>query len=219
MSGQNTDLVLKHVPGTQLPFAAPAAHYVLVEFAAPFPGSGLRESVEDILGKAMDAGLLQDAVIAGTSGERASLWRLREEQSEAQKRESVSVKNDVSVPVSKVPEFITRATAECERRFPGVRVLPFGHLGDGNIHFNVLPAVGADAAAFLAQGEAIMDAVNSVVRQFDGSFSAEHGIGRLKPSMMAAWRGGAELATMHKLKAALDPPGVMNPGKVLPPLD
>jgi FAD/FMN-containing dehydrogenase len=165
---------------------------------------------------AMDAGLVQDAALAGGSAERASLWRLREEHSEAQKREAASIKNDISVPVSKVAEFLVHARADCERQFPGIRVIPYGHMGDGNIHFNLLPATGVENSAFLKQTEAIMDAVNEVVRQLDGSFSAEHGIGRVKTSMMEEWRGGAELATMRRIKAALDPLGIMNPYKVLP---
>ena len=216
MCGPGIDLVLKHIPGTQFPLAKPAGHYALVELADYSPHAGLREKLEDVLGNAMDAGLLQDAVLAGSSAERASLWRLREEQSEAQKREAASVKNDISVPVSKVAEFLVRAGAACECQFPGVRVIPYGHMGDGNIHFNLLPAPGVGNSTFLKQTEAIMDAVNEVVRQLDGSFSAEHGIGRVKPYMMEEWRGGAELATMRRIKAALDPLGIMNPGKVLP---
>ena len=157
-----------------------------------------------------------DAAIAESEAQSTAIWRLREEHSEAQKREGASVKNDVSVPVSKVPEFIRRATAACETLIPGIRVVPFGHMGDGNIHFNMVQPVGADPAWFLAQDHAIMDAVNEVVRTLDGSFSAEHGIGRLKPYMMPDWRGGAELEVMRRIKAALDPLGIMNPGKVLP---
>ncbi|HTW70677.1 MAG TPA: FAD-linked oxidase C-terminal domain-containing protein, partial [Acetobacteraceae bacterium] len=136
--------------------------------------------------------------------------------SEAQKREGASVKNDVSVPVSHVPAFIQRATAACQALIPGIRAVPFGHIGDGNIHFNLEQPVGADPEWFLAQDHAIMDTVNAVVREFDGSFSAEHGVGRLKPYMMPDWRGGAELELMRRIKAALDPGGIMNPGKVLP---
>jgi FAD/FMN-containing dehydrogenase len=216
MCGSGIDLVLKHVSGTQFPLANPASHYVLVELADYSPHAGLREKLEEALGAAMDAGLVQDAVLAGRSTERASLWRLREEQSEAQKREAASVKNDISVPISKVAEFLVRARADCERQFPGIRVIPYGHMGDGNIHFNLLPATGVENSAFLKQTEVIMDVVNEVVRQLDGSFSAEHGIGRVKPYMMEEWRGGAELATMRRIKAALDPLGIMNPCKVLP---
>jgi FAD/FMN-containing dehydrogenase len=115
-----------------------------------------------------------------------------------------------------VPAFIRKATAACEALLPGVRVVPVGHMGDGNIHFNLEQPVGSDAAWFLAQDHAIMDAVNEIVREYDGSFSAEHGIGKLKPYMMPDWRGGAELALMQRIKAAIDPLGIMNPGKVLP---
>jgi FAD/FMN-containing dehydrogenase len=122
----------------------------------------------------------------------------------------------VSVPVSKVPQFIRRATIACEKLMPGIRAVPFGHMGDGNIHFNLEQPVGSDPAWFLAQDHAIMDTVNEVVRALDGSFSAEHGIGKLKPYMMPDWRGGAELEAMRRIKAALDPLGIMNPGKMLP---
>jgi len=176
----------------------------------------LRAMLEEVLEQALTDGLILDATIAESEAQRATIWRLREEHSEAQKREGASVKNDVSVPVSKVPEFIRRATEACEKLLPGIRVVPFGHMGDGNIHFNLEQPVGADPAWFLAQDHAIMNAVNDVVRALDGSFSAEHGIGRLKPYMMPDWRGGAELAIMHQIKHALDPLGIMNPGKVLP---
>jgi FAD/FMN-containing dehydrogenase len=216
MSGLGVDLVLRHIPGATLPLAKPAGQYVLVELATPRQGADLRGGMETVLGAAMEAGLVEDAVIAESGAQRAGLWRLREEHSEAQKRAGASVKNDVSVPVSKVPELIRRAGEACERLIPGIRCVPFGHLGDGNIHFNVMQPEGADGAAFLARDHEIMDAVNHVVRDLDGSFSAEHGIGRLKPYMMPEWRGGAELEIMQRIKAALDPRGLLNPGKVLP---
>ncbi len=217
MCGAGLDLVLKHIPDTRLPLAKPASHYVLIELADAAPDAGLGTKLEAVLGSAMDAGLVQDAVFAASSVERAALWRLREEQSEAQKREAASVKNDVSVPVSRTAEFLVRARGACQRQFPGIRVIPYGHMGDGNIHFNLLPAAGVGNAAFLQQTDAVMHAVNRVVGEFDGSFSAEHGIGSVKPYMIAEWRGGAELETMRRIKAALDPLGIMNPGKVLPP--
>jgi FAD/FMN-containing dehydrogenase len=194
----------------------PAPFYVLVELATPRPGAALRDALEQVLEQALEAGTVQDAVIAESEAQRAAIWKLREEHAEAQKREGASVKNDVSVPVSKVPAFIRKATAACEKLLPGVRVVPFGHMGDGNIHFNLEQPAGSDAAWFLGHDHAIMDAVNAVVREFDGSFSAEHGIGRLKPYMMPDWRGGAELVLMQRIKAAVDPGGIMNPGKVLP---
>jgi len=240
MSAVGTAFVLKHIPGAVLPLSQrgpssqpvplsqpgppsqpgalsrPGEYYVLVELATPRPNAGLRAMLEEVLEQALTDGLILDATIAESEAQRAAIWRLREEHSEAQKREGASVKNDVSVPVSKVPEFIRRATEACEQLLPGIRVVPFGHMGDGNIHFNLEQPVGADPASFLAQDHAIMDAVNEVVRALDGSFSAEHGIGRLKPYMMPDWRGGAELAIMRQIKGALDPLGIMNPGKVLP---
>jgi FAD/FMN-containing dehydrogenase len=216
MSGPGIELVLRHIPGATLPLAQPAAHYALVELATPRQGADLRTSLEELLAAAMEAGLVADAVIAESGAQRAALWKLREEHSEAQKLAGASVKNDVSVPVSKVPELIRRATEACKRLVPGIRVVPFGHLGDGNIHFNLVQPEGTDPDAFLARDHELMDAVNVVVRRLDGSFSAEHGIGKLKPYMMPEWRGGAELDLMRRIKAALDPKGLMNPGKMLP---
>ena len=216
MSGLGMSFVLKHIPGAVMPVETPAEFYVLVELASPRPDAGLRAMLEAILERALEDSIVQDAAIAESEAQRAAIWKLREEHSEAQKREGASVKNDVSVPVSKVPAFIREATASCESLLPGVRVVPFGHMGDGNIHFNLEQPAGSDPAWFLAQDHAIMDAVNKVVREYDGSFSAEHGIGKLKPYMMPDWRGGAELALMQRIKAAIDPAGIMNPGKVLP---
>jgi FAD/FMN-containing dehydrogenase len=216
MSGLGMSFVLKHIPGAMMPVETPVGFYVLVELASPRPDAGLRAMLETILEQALEDGIVRDAAIAESEAQRAAIWRLREEHSEAQKREGASVKNDVSVPVSKVPAFIRKAAAACELLLPGARVVPFGHMGDGNIHFNVEQPTGADPAWFLAQDHAIMDAVNAVVREYDGSFSAEHGIGKLKPYMMPDWRGGVELDLMRRIKAAIDPARIMNPGKVLP---
>ncbi len=216
MSGLGTSFVLKHIPNATLPLDKPAPFYVLVELATPRPNAGLRQALEEVLESALSDGIVTDAAIAESDAQRSAIWRLREEHSEAQKREGASVKNDVSVPVSKAPAFIEEATVACEALMPGIRAVPFGHMGDGNIHFNLEQPVDADPAWFLAQDHAIMDAVNEVVRKYDGSFSAEHGIGKLKPYMMPDWRGGAELALMRRIKDAIDPRGLMNPGKVLP---
>ena len=182
----------------------------------PAGDSRRRGLLEAVLEQAMEAGDVLDAAIAESAAQQAKIWRIREEHPEAQKREGASVKNDVSVPVSKVPELIRRSSEACRRLIPGVRPVPFGHLGDGNIHMNLEQPLGMDPAAFLARSHDIMDTVNAVVRDLGGSFSAEHGIGRLKTDMMADWRGGAELALMQAIKAAVDPAGLMNPGKVLP---
>jgi len=217
MSGLGMSFVLAHIPGAVLPLAEAAAHYALIELATPRPHARLRHSLEHILEGALEAGVVTDAAIAESEAQRAAIWRLREEHAEAQKREGASVKNDVSVPVSRVPELIARATAACEALMPGIRVVPFGHMGDGNIHFNLEQPTGMDAAAFLARDHEIMDTVCDVVRDLEGSFSAEHGIGKLKPYMMPDWRGGAELDLMRRIKAAIDPANLMNPGKLLPP--
>ncbi len=216
MSGAGMRLVLRHIEGAQMPVAAPAEHYALVDLAASRAGAGLRGILESVLEAAMEAGEVLDAALADSVAQRAAIWKLREEHPEAQKRAGASVKNDVSVPVSAVPELIRRASAACAALIPGTRPVPFGHMGDGNIHMNLLQPEGMGGASFLARGDDIMDAVNEVVRDLDGSFSAEHGVGRLKTHLMAGWRGGAELAAMRALKAALDPKGLMNPGKVLP---
>jgi FAD/FMN-containing dehydrogenase len=216
MSGLGTAFVLKHIEGATLPLSEPAPFYVLVELATPRTDAGLRDALEQLLEDALGDNVITDAAIAESEAQRAAIWRLREEHSEAQKREGASVKNDVSVPVSKVPLFIRQATEACLQLIPGIRAVPFGHMGDGNIHFNLEQPEGTDPAWFLAQDHLIMDTVNEVVRAFDGSFSAEHGIGKLKPYMMPDWRGGAELSMMQRIKAALDPQGILNPGKVLP---
>jgi FAD/FMN-containing dehydrogenase len=208
-------LVLRHIPDTALPVAAAPA-YALIHLATPRPGSDLRAGLEQVLAEAIEAEDCIDAVMAESLAQQAALWRLREEQSEAQKRAGASVKNDISVPVSSVPDFLARASAACAALIPNIVIAPFGHLGDGNIHFNLVQPPELEAAQFLGASETIMAAVNDVVRQLDGSFSAEHGIGRLKPAMLAAWRGGAELATMRAIKQALDPNGILNPGKLFP---
>ena len=215
MSGQGMDFVLRHIPGANLPLPA-AAHYVLIELATPRENAQLRASFEQILMPALEDGVAIDAVLAESQAQRAAIWRLREEHAEAQKREGASVKNDVSVPVSKVPELLARAQKAADALMPGVRMVPFGHMGDGNIHLNFEQPIDMDPASFLARDHDLMDMVGEIVKSLDGSFSAEHGVGKLKPYMMPEWRGGAELETMRRIKAALDPRGMMNPGKVLP---
>jgi FAD/FMN-containing dehydrogenase len=216
MSGTGVEFALRHVEGCTLPLAAPAGHYALVDLASSRPDAGLRALLEAVLEEALAAGEVLDAAIAESEAQRSALWRIREEHPEAQRREGASVKNDVSVPVSKVPEMIRRCSDALRALIPGSRPVPFGHIGDGNIHMNLQQPEGMDPAAFLARSHDIMEAVNAVVRDLGGSFSAEHGVGRLKTDMMEVWRGGAELDLMRRIKAAVDPAGLMNPGKVLP---
>jgi FAD/FMN-containing dehydrogenase len=216
MSGIGMGMVLDTIEGASLPLAERADHYALVDLSASREGAGLRALMETVLEAAMEAGEVTDAALAESEAQRAAIWRLREEHPEAQKRAGASVKNDVSVPVSSVPELIRRASSACRALIPGSRPVPFGHMGDGNIHMNLAQPEDWSAADFLARSHDIMDAVNAVVRELGGSFSAEHGIGRLKTDMMEEWRGGDELAAMRRIKAALDPQGIMNPGKLLP---
>lgn len=216
MSGLSMNLVNTLIPDASLPLSEPAPAYVLVELASPREGGALRDLMEEVLGKAFEDGLVSDAVLAESETQRLAFWKLREEHAEAQKRAGASVKNDVSVPLSAIPTFIDRATAACETLIPGIRVAPFGHIGDGNIHFNLVQPEGADGKAFLARDHDMMDTVANIVKELGGSFSAEHGVGQLKTYMMPAWRGGAELDMMRRIKGAVDPEGIMNPGKIFP---
>lgn len=216
MTGLCVDLVLRHIPGTRLPLSAPAAHYVLIDLATPREDASLATALEGLLEPAIAEGLVDDVVIAQSEAQIADFWHLREEQGESQRRAGAVTHNDVSVPVSKVPELLARAIPAVEAQMTGIRVVPFGHLGDGNIHFNLVAPEGMAAEAFLAQEHTLSDTVTAVVRDLGGSFSAEHGVGLLKRYMMEDWRGGTELAAMRAIKAAIDPSGIMNPGKLLP---
>lgn len=213
MSGTGMALVGAHIPGVHIPFAAP--HYALIDLAAA-ADSQIHDRLETVLGEAMADGTVGDAVLAGSEQQRLALWRLREEHAEAQRRDGANIKHDVSVAPSRIPALIARADAAIQLLMPGIRAAPFGHVGDGNVHYNVLAPPGMDGAAFLAQSDAIGDVIHGIVHSLDGSFSAEHGVGRIKRYEMEAWRGGAELQTMRRIKAALDPANIMNPGVLLP---
>ena len=179
--------------------------YVLVEVASQAAG-GLADAVAEWLGGAAEAGLIDDAAIAASGEQRAAFWALRENISDVQKYEGGSIKHDVSVPIGAVPEFLARGErGGRSRASPGARVVAFGHMGDGNIHFNVSQPVGADKAAFLADWEAMNEVVHDIVETYQGSFSAEHGIGRLKRDLLARKKDPAALDVMRRIKAALDP--------------
>ena len=215
------DMVLKHVPGASDPLAERHGWYVLIELSSGETSGGLKAGLERVLAAAMEDGLVDDATIAASAQQAKSLWRLRETINEAQKPEGGSIKHDVSVPVSKVAEFIARATAACEARLPGIRVVAFGHVGDGNIHFNLsqpadLAKVGAPRDDYLARWHAFNRIVHDIVAALDGSISAEHGIGRLKRDELARYKPAVEIELMRTLKRALDPKNIMNPGKVIP---
>lgn len=208
------EVVLRHAPGTRDPLAAPSPWYVLMELSSP-GADGLDATVERLLEAALDQGVISDAVLATSESQRQDLWRLREAMSEVQRFEGGSIKHDVSVPVAAVPDFLAQAIALVIKMIPGCRPLPFGHLGDGNIHFNITQPKGADKAAFLARWDEINAAVHAVVANFQGSISAEHGIGRLKRHLLPGVKDPVELALMRAIKATLDPTGILNPGAVL----
>ncbi len=214
LSGAALRMAVAQVPACADPFAQAHPAYVLIELAGA-DGPALRERLEALLAAALSEGCVLDAVVAASEAQRAALWRLREVQAEAQAHAGANVKNDVSVPIAAIPAFVADATRACAALVPGVRVVPFGHVGDGNVHFNLVAPEGTDAAGFQAQGEALMEAVSEVARGLEGSFSAEHGVGQLKCALLEAWRGGVELEMMRRVKDALDPDGVFNPGKVL----
>jgi FAD/FMN-containing dehydrogenase len=208
------ELVLRHIPGARDPLAAPHPWYALVEIAGFAEGEAERVA-SAALSQAMDAGHARDATLAHSLDQAESLWRLRESLSEAQKREGGSIKHDISVPVERIPAFIAEAGARVAARFPSVRPVPFGHMGDGNLHYNVSQPAGGDKAAFLARWDEMNEIVHGLVREYGGSISAEHGIGQLKRDLLAQVKDAVALDVMRALKRALDPKGALNPGKLL----
>jgi FAD/FMN-containing dehydrogenase len=208
------DFVLRHAPGARDPLGAAHPWYVLVEIASQVAG-GLGDAVAEWLAGAAEAGGIDDAALAASGDQRAAFWALRENISEVQKFEGGSIKHDVSVPIGAVPDFLAEASEAVLRRTAGARVVAFGHMGDGNIHFNVSQPVGSDKAAFLADWEGMNEVVHAIVERYQGSFSAEHGVGRLKRELLARKKDPAALDVMRRLKAALDPQGLLNPGKML----
>lgn len=210
------EFVTRHAPGARSPFAEIPPWVVLIEATTFSPERPMREPLEAALADAYEAGLVSDAVIAQSLGEAEAFWRLREMMSEVQGHEGGSIKHDVSVPVAAIPAFLAEATAAALAVIPDARPVPFGHVGDGNMHFNISQPVGADKAAFLAQWEAVNAAVHAVVRAHGGSIAAEHGVGRLKAKLLPEVRSKVELDMMRAIKTAFDPDDLMNPGRVLP---
>ncbi len=209
------DLVLRHMPGTRDPL--PAAHpwYVLVELSDAAGGPQLGALLEQALEEAAGADLVRDAVIAASEAQRAALWKIREDISEAQKVDGVSIKHDVSVPVSRVADFIARADAALAARFADIRIVAFGHVGDGNVHYNCSKPDRQEARAFFAEAPEVNRIVYDTVAALGGSISAEHGLGVLKREEIRRYKSPLELEMMAAVKRALDPHGLMNPGKVL----
>lgn len=210
------ELSVRHM-GARDPLGQPHSWYVLLELSSPRENAGLHAISEAIFARAEADDLVEDAVIAASLDQRRALWHVRESLSEAQKPEGGSIKHDVSVPIHAIPGFLRTAGEAVERVVPGARPLPFGHVGDGNIHYNVSQPVGMARKDFLARYDEMNAAVHGVVASFSGSISAEHGIGRAKRDLVLGQRGPVALEMMRAVKATLDPEGLMNPGKVLPP--
>ncbi len=205
------ELVTAHIPGARDPLSKPSPWYVLIE-ASSAAQFDLATVFETALG---ENALATDAVIASSDAQREALWALRENMSEAQKREGASIKHDVSVPVGAIPAFLEKATAAVLKLVPGARPVSFGHIGDGNIHFNFSVPKGGDPDAFLAKWEAVQRLVHDIVHEFHGSISAEHGIGVQKRDQLPLYKSAAELDVMRSLKRTLDPKNILNPGKVI----
>jgi D-lactate dehydrogenase (cytochrome) len=209
------DFVLRHIPGARDPLAGRHEHYVLMEMASGLAGGGLRGMVEAVLAAGMEQRLVLDAAIAESGAQSEAFWKLRETIPEAQKSEGASIKHDVAVPVSRVADFLAAADRAVSAAVPGIRICAFGHLGDGNVHYNLSRPESAADAAFDARYAELNRIVHDIVVGFKGSISAEHGIGRLRREELAHYKSPVALDLMRKIKAALDPEGLMNPGKVL----
>jgi FAD/FMN-containing dehydrogenase len=209
------DLVMKHIPGSREFLPQPYPWYVLVELADSSEGNALATLLEESLGAAAEEGVILDAVIAASQAQGRELWNLRENISEAQKLDGVSIKHDVSVPVSRVPELIERAGAQLAAKFPDIRIVAFGHAGDGNIHYNCSKSERQDAKQFFAESPQVNHIVYEVVNGLGGSISAEHGLGVLKRDEIKHYKSALEIELMLAIKRTLDPLGLMNPGKVL----
>jgi FAD/FMN-containing dehydrogenase len=207
------DFSVRHGIDIREPLAGKHPWFVLMEMSSPRDDA--RATLESILAQGMERGIVDDAVIAANLSQRAAFWKLRDEMSAAQKPEGGSIKHDISVPVAAVPAFITEANAAVVKLIPGARPVPFGHLGDGNIHYNVSQPVGAEPAEFLARWHDVNAVVFEIVLRMGGSISAEHGIGVLKRDELPDVKDKVAIELMRSIKALLDPRGIMNPGKVL----
>jgi FAD/FMN-containing dehydrogenase len=208
------DIDMRHLDGISDPLERPYDHYALIEFSGANPDSGMQAAMEGMLESAFKDGIVLDAAISQSEAHRKAFWRIREEIVEASKYEGPRISHDVSVPVSDVPEFLNQTDAKLAEALPGCRTGGFGHVGDGNIHYGVYAPFGMSAEDFEKNSKDLDHILLESVASFDGSFSAEHGIGQQKKAYMPIYRSEVELGLMRKLKAAIDPDNLMNPGKV-----
>ncbi|MET0277948.1 MAG: FAD-binding oxidoreductase [Pseudorhodoplanes sp.] len=208
------ETVLKHVEGARDPLEGQHPWYVLMEISSQ-ASAGVRDLVEEIFEAGVESGLIEDGAIAQTLEQGKAFWRIREEVGEVQKKLGGSIKHDVSVPIASIPSFIEEANAAVLAAMSGARPFPFGHVGDGNIHYNISQPEGTDKSAFMAQEDVVQDAVFRIVLKHGGSISAEHGIGIAKRERLPQVKDPVAIELMRALKATLDPNGILNPGKVL----
>ena len=209
------DFAIRYMPGVRDPFIRAYPWYALIELSHGTTGAQTTGALESLLTVVHAQGLMRDAVIARSLQQAQDFWRLRESFSEAQKGAGGSIKHDISVPVARIPEFLARAADVVERIAPGARPVPFGHFGDGNLHYNVSQPESADRATYLALWDSMSDAIFDLVSELGGSISAEHGIGQMKRDALRTHKGAVELDMMRAIKRALDPKGILNPGKLL----
>jgi FAD/FMN-containing dehydrogenase len=209
------ELTTQHIPGVSDPLQQPYPWYVLCELTSARAAEPLDTVMAEALGAALEAGLVLDAALARNERERAALWKLRETIPEAQRIDGASLKHDISVTITALPDFVERASHWVAENVPDGRLVVYGHVGDGNLHFNLNQVPGSNRNTFLAREPTVKRAIHDFVHEFGGSFSAEHGIGRLKVAELEHYASPVELALMQAVKKALDPNGVLNPGKVL----
>jgi FAD/FMN-containing dehydrogenase len=209
------EFTVRHTEGGRDPLDAPHAWYVLVEFTSAQSDEEANTRMEAFLVGALENGEADDAVVAQSGAQADAFWRLREEMSWAQKPEGGSIKHDISVPIAAIPNFLREADAAVSALIPDVRFCTFGHMGDGNLHYNISQPVGMDKQAYLARWDEVNALVHDLVGKHDGSISAEHGIGQLKRGELQRFKDPVALMLMRKIKAAIDPGNIMNPGKVL----
>ncbi len=211
------EFTTRHIPGVRDPLDTAHDWYALIDISTSDSAETAEAMIATLMEQAFEADLVQDAVIAASLAQQDALWHMRESMSEAQKPEGGSIKHDVSVPVARIPQFLEEAGAAVMAAMPGARICAFGHLGDGNIHYNISQPVGADKAAFIDRWREINAIVHAIVRKTGGSISAEHGVGQLKRDELIATRPEIETALMNRIKKAFDPAGIMNPDKMVSP--
>ena len=210
------EMVFAHIPGAREPLESIYKHYLLIEIGASSIGGDMQNRFEETLAHGFDKGWILDASVAKSEAQREDFWRLRENITEATKLAGVSIKHDISVALTDVATFVARGSAALAEMLPTGKLIVFGHLGDGNLHFNLNQPDGMGANEFLERSAEVSRVVHDIVVELGGSFSAEHGIGRIKRKDMAAYKSVVELDLMRRIKRTLDPKGLLNPDHVLP---